>query len=235
MRTVQNPQMKLGELPISEIKFDPKSRDDIPKILRGLQYIYITPEIREEVFEILKELLPNSAKDENRKADPNKGRIGMEQWKILVLGVLRLGLDADYDRIHELANHHKTIRQMLGHSDWEDNFTYDSQRIKDNLRLFTPEILDRINQVVVRAGHTFLKKKQEDVLSGRCDSFVVETDIHFPTDINLLFDATRKTIQGTASLCKQYGITDWRQSNYHLRELKKQYEAIQRLKHSTSK
>jgi len=31
----------------------------------------------------------------------------MEQWKILVLGVLRLGLNADYDRIHELANQHK--------------------------------------------------------------------------------------------------------------------------------
>jgi len=28
------------------------------------------------------------------------GRPGMEQWKILVLGVLRLGLNADYDRIH---------------------------------------------------------------------------------------------------------------------------------------
>ncbi len=28
----------------------------------------------------------------------------MDQWKILVLGVLRLGLNTDYDRIHELAN-----------------------------------------------------------------------------------------------------------------------------------
>jgi len=30
----------------------------------------------------------------------------MEQWKILVLSVLRLGLNADYDRIQELANEH---------------------------------------------------------------------------------------------------------------------------------
>jgi hypothetical protein len=28
----------------------------------------------------------------------------MEQWGILVLGTLRLGLNTDYDRIHELAN-----------------------------------------------------------------------------------------------------------------------------------
>lgn len=81
----------------------------------------------------------------------------MEQWKILVLGVLRLGLDVDYDRIQELANQHKTIRQMLGHSDWLDEHRYELQTIRDNVSLFTPEILDRINQAVVHAGHQALK------------------------------------------------------------------------------
>ena len=38
----------------------------------------------------------------------------MDQWSILVLGTLRLGLNADYDRILELANQHRTIREMLG-------------------------------------------------------------------------------------------------------------------------
>jgi len=38
----------------------------------------------------------------------------MDQWNILVLGTLRLGLNTDYDRIHNLANHHLLIRQMLG-------------------------------------------------------------------------------------------------------------------------
>ena len=44
---------------------------------------------------------------------------------------------------------------MLGHSDWADgeDHRYHLQTIKDNLRLFTPEILDRINQEVVSAGH----------------------------------------------------------------------------------
>ena len=235
MRVVKNLQMELGEIPIADIKIDPKSRDDIQKILLGLQYIYITPDVRKDVFNVLEELLPNSVVDNTRKANPNKGRKGMEQWKILVLGTLRLGLNDDYDRIHDLANHHDTIRQMLGHSGFADDTYYELQTIKDNLRLFTPDMLDRINQIVVRTGHALLKKKQEDVLSGRCDSFVVKTNIHYPTDINLLFDATRKTIQEIASLCKKLGITDWRQSNYNLRELKKLYEKIQRLKHSTSK
>lgn len=82
----------------------------------------------------------------------------MEQWKILVLGVLRLGLNIDYDRLQELANQHSTLRQMLGHSDWADESYYELQTLKDNLSLFTPEILDRINQEVVLAGHQALKK-----------------------------------------------------------------------------
>ncbi len=40
MRTIINQQKQLGEVPIANIQFDPKSRDDIPQILRGLQHIY---------------------------------------------------------------------------------------------------------------------------------------------------------------------------------------------------
>jgi len=186
MRKVINPQMLLGELPIAAIKLDPKSRDDIPQILRGLQHIYTTPELREPVFAILAEVLPvRQVAEKIVTADPNNGRPGMTQWQILVLGVLRLGLNADYDRIVELANEHKTLRQMLGHSDWAFVKEYNLQTLKDNLRLFTPEILDRINQEVVRAGHQVLKISPEDAIIGRCDSVVVETNIHFPTDINL--------------------------------------------------
>jgi len=101
-------QLQLGKVDISKIKFDQRSRDDIPQILKGLQYIYINPTIREPVFEILqKSILPG--------IDQNNGRPGMELWKIFVLGVLRLDLNCDYDRLRELANHHNTIRAMLGH------------------------------------------------------------------------------------------------------------------------
>lgn len=234
MRTIIHSQMKLGETDIASIVIDPKSRDDIPQLLRGLQYIYTETSLRERVFTILEEVLPKRVGAEG-KASSKTGRPGMEQWKILVLGVLRLGLNADYDRIQELANQHNTIRQMLGHSDWMDENRYELQTIKDNISLFTPEILDRINQEVVSAGHQTLKKNSEESLKARCDSFVVETDVHFPTDINLLWDAIRKTIKTSAQLCDEYDLTEWRQSAYLLRAFKKSYRFIQRLKHSTSK
>lgn len=181
MRRVENQQMSLGQLPIDQIKINLKSRDDIPALLLGLQLIYTTPVLRERVFEILAEVLPNKCRveisnrlpetqscsvddaeqpDQDIKADPRTGRPGMDQWRILVLGTLRLGLNTNYDRLHELANNHRTLRQMLGHSDWFDDqpYEYALNTIKDNVRLFTPEILDRINQEVVRAGHQLLKK-----------------------------------------------------------------------------
>lgn len=157
MRKVIDPQMMFGETDIAAIILDPKSRDDIPQILRGLQHIYTEPSLRERVFAILEEFLPERVGAEG-KASPNTGRPGMEQWKILVLGVLRLGLNIDYDRLQELANQHSTLRQMLGPSDWADASYYELQTLKDNLSLFTPEILDRINQEVVLAGHQALKK-----------------------------------------------------------------------------
>lgn len=101
------------------------------------------------------------------KADATTGRPGMDQWRILVLGVLRLGLNADFDRIHELANQHSTLRQMLGHGDWSDKTQYKAQTLKDNLRLFTPELLERINQAVVDAGHVLVKKRTRKEASQR--------------------------------------------------------------------
>ena len=233
MRAVINPQMLLDGADIGAIYLDPKSRDDIPQLLRGLQHIYTEPALRARVFTVLQEVVPNRVNGQG-KADVGTGRPGMEQWRILVLGVLRLGLNVDYDRIQELANQHSTLRQMLGHGDWSDATQYKLQTLKDNLRLFTPELLDRINQEVVGAGHVLVKKSPLGEIAARCDSFVVQTHVHYPTDINLLWDATRKLIEISADLCQTHGLTDWRQSVFNLRQFKKLYRQAQRLKHSTS-
>jgi hypothetical protein len=157
----------------------------------------------------------------------------MTLWKILVLGTLRLSLNWDYDRLLEMVHQHRTIRQMLGHGWTDEETSYALQTLKDNVSLLTPELLDRINQVVVRAGHQVLGKDEE--LRGRCDSFVVETDVHYPTDINLLWDAMRKVITLIAALYRFQGLSGWRQSAYNLRQLKRAFRKAQQTKRSASK
>ena len=153
MRKVINTQTLLGQVDISEITFDLRSRDEIPKLLRGLQYIYCTAEIRRQVFEVLKGMVP-------RGVSMNNGRPGMELWKILVMGTIRLNCNWDYDKLKEIVDNHLTIRQMLGHPDFSDTYRYPMQTIEDNVKLFTPEILQKVNDIVVNAGHNLVKKKR---------------------------------------------------------------------------
>lgn len=149
MRQAIDPQMQLGEVDISAITFDAKSRDDIPRLLRALQHIWTDLELRNRVFKVLEIMIP---------ADQNNGRPGMDLWKVLVFGTLRLVISCDYDRLQELANEHGSLRKMLGHGPYCTR-SYHIQTLRDNISLFTPEILDQVNQVVVDAGHQLVKKK----------------------------------------------------------------------------
>ena len=153
MRVVQPLQAQLGELAIADIEIDLKSRDEIMQLLRGLQYIYTQDAIREEVFQLLEKYI-------QPETDKETGRPGLSLWTIFVMGVFRLDLNWDYDHLHGQVNNHKTLRQMLGHADTFDTYYYHCQTIKDNVPLLTPELLDKINQVVVKAGHDVVKKKK---------------------------------------------------------------------------
>jgi len=213
MRKIIENQLKFGQVDISSIELDLRSRDEIPQLLAGLQAIYANREIRNKVFAILEDIVPDNTDAEN-------GRSGMELWSILVLGTLRLNCNWDYDKVLEIANNHKTVRDFLGHTIYEFDQRYALQTLKDNVSLLTQEHLEQINRVVVKAGHKLLGYDGR-ALKGRCDSFVVETNVHYPTDINLLWDAIRKIITLTAAEFDTLGLTEWRQSKYILRKIKK--------------
>ncbi len=228
MRKITERQLKFGQTPISKIEIDIKSRDEIPQLLLGLQAIEGNKSLFKGVCKILQGLVP-------KNVDAQNGRPGMDLWKILVLGTLRLNCNWDYDKVHNIANEHKTVRDFLGHTKYDFRKKYGLQTIKDNVSLLTPKILDKINQLVVKAGHQLVNKNSQETLKGRCDSFVVETDVHFPTDINLLLDAARKVIFTTADECNDLGITEWRQSHHIYRKIKRHFNRANRMKYSTSK
>jgi len=222
MRKVMEKQLKFGQLDIDRIKVDIQSRDEIPQLLLGLQALYKDRPVREEVFRILESMMP---KDTSKST----GRPGMDLWKIVVLGTIRLNCNFDYDKLLEIANEHRTVREFLGHIDFEERYAL--QTLKDNVGLLTQEIMDKIGELVVKKGHLLLRKKERN-LSGRCDSFVVETTVHFPTDINLLWDSMRKIITLIAVLFSDLDLTEWRQSRYVLRKIKKLFNRANKLRRS---
>ena len=158
MRKRFEQQLELGGLSISEVEIDKRSRHELPQLLSGLQYIFITPSINTKIFELLEQKVTG---------DKNKtGRLGMSLWEILVLGVVRLNLNIDYDNLQDLANHHASVRGILGvhklTSDWSSKKYYPLQTLKDNVRLLDEEILSQLNELVVDCGHTIKKTKEEE-------------------------------------------------------------------------
>ena len=92
MREVHRSQFHLGQVPIEKIWINPKSRDDIPAVLKGLQHIWCDEALRARLVALLDEhILP--------EADRTVGRPGMDLWQILVLGVLKQGLGCDWVRL----------------------------------------------------------------------------------------------------------------------------------------
>lgn len=212
MRQIINPQMQLGELPIEKIELDLNSRDDVTKILRTCQHVHCTPKIREQIFAVLEKIVPEGI-------DRNNGCPGMHLWDILVLGQLRTGLNCDFDRLHDYANNHEKLRQILCIPDY-DKTLFKLQTIKDNLSLLTPEIANELSRIIVEETHEVVGHAPGAPLNGKCDSFVVETDVHPSTDSNVLYDAIRTVIRLIALLCIDFSLKGWRKSRDNILKIK---------------
>ncbi len=219
MRKTENQQNQFGEMPIGSIRFNPKDRDDIPVVLRGLQHIYTDGRCRAQVFSLLQSHVC-------AEVDPGTGRPGMDLWKILVLGVLKAGLNCDFDRLVNLANSHMDVRRMLGLGTWHDDTRFELQTVIGNVSRLTPQLLSRIGEVVVRSGHEVAGKKPGAPLCGRADSFVVETDVHYPTDVGLLWDSERCLIREVSRAARRCGLPGWRQHRHWKRSVKKLYNSV---------
>lgn len=208
-------QTVLGLKLIEETPLPSKSRDDVPALAKALLVLYTTPKYNDQVFSILE--------DKILKGKKKTGRNGLNLWQIFVLAQFRLALNIDYDRLHFMAYSDSTLRQLLG-IETETGFKrieFGRQRIVDNAQLLDDTTLIKINEVIVGFGHNIFKKKETEALSLKTDSFVVESTVHFPTDYNLLWDATRKALDIVTRFTNEYPkIAGWRKSKDWFRSLK---------------
>ena len=70
MRQVLHPQMKIGEVDISEIIFKTKSRDEVVKVLKGLQHLYLNNEVRDKLFDYLERIIPKGTNKHTGRPEP---------------------------------------------------------------------------------------------------------------------------------------------------------------------
>lgn len=216
MRNRFEAQMTLGCTPIDQVEIPAKTRAHMAALMETLQYIYTHPEWNQRIFDLLSEKVSAGKKQ--------TGRRGMSLWEIFVLGQVRLCLNTSYDELHYRANYDNLLRGILGvlPTDFSTGKQYEYQNIYDNVGLLDEQLLRQINDVIVEMGHEVFKKKEAAGLRLKTDSFVVETDVHFPTDYNLLWDSARKCID----IAEKLPISGWRKSKSWKRTLKGLMRAV---------
>jgi hypothetical protein len=114
----------------------------------------------------------------------------------------------------------------MGIGDWQaEEVDFDWRRIEDNLIKLRPETLKKINDLIVRAGHEL---KPKAIASVRGDTFLVETNTHYPTESTLIGDGLRKVVEVAAELAADNGLGGWRQHEHLLENVRKLVREIGR-------
>ena len=221
MRKRFEQQFVIGRLPIADTEIPTQKRSGaLPGLCAALKEIFITPKWNEKVFEILEKKI--------QYGKQNTGRPGMDLWHIFVLSQVRLCQNISYDEVHHIANYDLLIRQIMG---IESSFGYEKvqfsyRSIIDNVSLLDDETVKELNNIIVEFGHEVFKKKESTALCLKTDSFVVESNVHFPTDYNLLWDSARKSIDMVDKFQQKYNLLEWRKlKNWH-NDLKNKMRAL---------
>lgn len=212
MRNRFEQQLSIGQFPIEQTIIRSKSKNALDELLSALKAIYCNKEYNEKIFNILEKHIVSTKK--------RTGRKGMDLWSIFVLSQVRLCLNISYDVLHNQANNHRTLRQIMGveKTFGYEPIEYEYQNIYDNVSIFSDELIAEINEVVLEFGHgEVFKKKEGTALHLKTDSFVVESNVHFPTDYNLLWDSARKCLDTVSKFIEKYNdIEGWRKiENWH--------------------
>ena len=206
------PQERLDCLPITQVQLNLNCRDEIIPILRALQHLYGNVETRRELLRLV-------GNDVNKTSSRKQGRRGLSYWEITVLAAVRLGCNLDYDKLQDLAENHRRLQEIMGIGDWQvAEVDFDYQRLEDNLTKLRPATLKKINDLVVSAGHVLEPQALESV---RGDSFVVETNIHYPTESSLISDGLRKILRLAAELAAAHDLKGWRQHDHIHKNVRK--------------
>ena len=156
----------------------------------------------------------------------------MSYWAITVLAAVRLGCNFDYDRLQDLAEQHRALRLMMGIGDWDEHTDFDWRRIRDNLCLLRPQTLEKINHLIVATGQELVPEAIEAV---RGDTFVVETNIHYPTESTLIEDGLGKAVTLAAAMAEAHGLSGWRQHEHLLKNVKEIVRQISRASRAKGK
>lgn len=219
MRKSYSQQLRLDSPPIDKVELNLNCRDAIIPVLRSLQQVYSKQELTDQIMNLI-------GRDINSNSSAKRGREGMDYWHILVLAGVRLGCNYSYDHLQDLSENHIKLRAVMGIGSWDEDTEFQWRTIRNNLCQLTPQTIDKISRLFVAEGHEI---QPEAIKKLRADSFVMETNIHYPTESSLIRDGLRKILEMSSQLAADNNIDGWRQHESLWKKVKQLDRKINRI------
>ena len=224
MRKSYSRQRRFDCSSVAEVQLNLDCRDEIVPILTALQCVYTDRHLRRKITKLV-------ADDLNRHTRRDIGRTGFDDWQVVVLAAVRLGCGLDYDKLQDLAENHRALRGILGVGEWDGQTSFLWKRLRNTICLLRPETLQQVNQLIVEYGQRLHGEARQAV---RADSFVIETDIHYPTESSLIGDGVRKIVPLCVALARELGVGGWRQHRHLQKRIKQAVRLISQISASKS-
>ena len=221
MREVHGRQFEFGQVPVEKIWIDPKSRGRHPGGVEGASAHLVRRGVARAVVCAARRACPagdrpgGRASGDGALADSGAG--GVEAGSGLRL--------RPPSRPREPSRDGARVPGARAISATRHITKYQTGA-RQRVSVDAGTLLSEVGRLVVESGHAVAKKKPGEPLRGRCDSFVVETDVHYPTDVSLLWDAMRCVLRETGRAAGDQAAGGWRQWRHLSKEVRKLFNQV---------
>lgn len=219
MRESFRNQPYLFETPIPDLEIPKGNRHPLYAAINALQWIYPHR----------KDICDSLTNDLCRGQSTYRGAPGMSGWQVLVLGVIRMIHERNFDEIALFFNEMPLMRKLLELHE-EDDFLFSPKTLQDNWGRISSESIENINRRIIDLA---VANGMEDGKVVRADSFACKRPIHYPTDQSVVYDAARKLIEACH---KTFGACNgWRQAEHNKKKAKRLQHKVSQSKRGGGK
>lgn len=220
MRKAFRIQSTLNGPPVEEIEVPRDSRCSLYPLLISLQRLH------QDHLDLTHALVRDVVGDRSDK----RGAPGMTGWQLMVMVVLRCHSACTFDDLEVMFNHDCLIRQFLELDYYDEDTKFSTWSLQENFKKISPSTVQAISDAFTKG---VMGEMGEDGRTIRADSFVCQTNTHFPTDQSLLYDALRVILREyRRSIGPSHG---WRQWEHLTRQAKKYSKDVSDLKKGKAK
>lgn len=177
----------------------------------------------EKVSEILdrdRSCLEEIAKDFKTKKSSKVGAKGMTIEQVVRIAILKQMYQLSYERLYDELNDNLSYRRF---AKVHEGMVPKVMTLNENIKKISPEGWEEISKVIIKTAMALGIEKGKRV---RMDSTGVESNIHYPTDGELLWDCVRVIDRIIEVVHEEYPDIDIEYHNHMKRAKKRRYRIV---------